>query len=392
MLKNLIAVFFITILVCSCQSISPSNSLLLVTVADQPSAQHWHRGYPSGGYMAISSQADAKLAELEQRYPIERVDGWPIKALGVYCSVMALKSGADVQTTLIQLSNEKRVKLAQPMQTFTVMGEESPPRDNNYFSLQYGNHADQVRQWHQHTTGEGVKIAVIDTGIDRNHPDLKSSIKETKNFVGDATFDSDIHGTAVAGIIASGFSSTGAVGLAPGAQLFAYKACWPQQKDAIVAHCNSFTLAKAIAAAIDQRVDIINLSLAGPKDPLLSELLNAAMQSGTLIIAAEHNESDFPAVLSGVIAVTNGFSHGNLAWATSNDPPHAEAQATELLSTSPGGHYDFFSGSSMATARISGLTALIKQNSQTLSSDQAMKGINKLITSLNVAQIDARTP
>lgn len=352
----------------------PVNRLLLVTVDDDGQIPFAQRGYPAARYFLLSPQVDAQLAAIERRYPLERVDGWPIKPLGVYCFVLEVKEGADPEVTLAKIRQDPSIRIAQPLHNFEVLARDLSGPDKDYFSLQYGDNADRVRRWHQQATGVGVRIAVIDTGIDRKHPNLHSRIAFSDNFVGDKTFDSDIHGTAVAGIIAASVASNGATGLAPDASLLALKACWPQQPDALPAHCNSFTLAKAVTSALERHADIINLSLSGPRDALLASLLNIALRQHVLVIAAQHAADDFPASLPGVIAVSEGQAHGQIAWVTQGTL-HVEAEAEDLLSTRPGGGFDFFSGSSMATARISGLAALIRQHQPSLTAGDAMQGI-----------------
>src|SRR5258705_9176099 len=141
----------------------------------------------------------------------------------------------------------------------------------------------------QRATGRGIRVAVIDTGGDRSHPDLRGRIDTARNFVSDdARFDSDIHGTAVAGIIAANADNgIGIVGLAPDAGLLVLKACWQHAIDDVRAQCNTFTLAKALTFAIDQRADIINMSLGGPNDPLLGLLIEIALTRGIIIVAAQ---------------------------------------------------------------------------------------------------------
>jgi len=220
-----------------------------------------------------------------------------------------------------------------------------------------------------------VRVAIVDTGADRTHPDLNGHISIARDFVAagaidvDRQFDSDIHGTAVAGIIvAAANNHVGIVGLAPDAEVLMLKACWQLNADEIAARCNSFTLAKALSFAIEQRVDIINLSLGGPADPLLIQLLQVALTRGILIVAAQDPLEQFPAGLPGVIAV-NAVAGPDIdavarTVAINSDIAGAEprliveAQASELLSTSPKGRYDYFSGSSMAAARVTGLSAL----------------------------------
>jgi len=174
--------------------------------------------------------------------------------------------------------------------------------------LQYKHNAAFVRELHRWSTGQGIDAAIIDTGIDRHHPELQQQITQAHNFVGDSKeqFNKDIHVTAVAGIIAAQANNHhGIVGLAPDAKLWALKACWQLERQSSSARCNSFTLASALSFAIDKDVDIINISLAGPSDPLIARLVAAAIDSGIIVVAADPviTNERFPAKLKGVIAV-----------------------------------------------------------------------------------------
>jgi subtilisin family serine protease len=357
---------------------APTMQLLLVTVADTAAPRAPQRGYHRPGYR-LSPAAEQALSGLEQDYALTRVDGWPIHLLDVYCAVMAVAANTDPAATLERLSRDTRVSLAQRLQSFEVRGAYNDP----YFALQYGRYAEQIERLHQRATGRGVRIAIIDTGIDRSHPDLRGRIGSARNFVdGDNEFDGDIHGTAVAGIIAAGANNNvGIVGMAPDAEILALRACWQLKAGEIAALCNSFTLAKALSFALEQASDIVNLSLSGPADPLLTQLLQLALRRDILVVAAQNQRGDFPANLPGVISVQAGISDGRLAWTVASGSSAVAADASELLSTSPGGHYDFFSGSSMAAARVTGLSALLRQGQQKLGSAQLLQNLNTLLNS-----------
>jgi subtilisin family serine protease len=118
--------------------------------------------------------------------------------------------------------------------------------------------------------------------------------------------------------------------------------------------CNSFTLAQGLEAAILAHADIVNLSLAGPPDPLLASLVREGERQGILFTGAVPPSAaeGFPTGVTGVIAVESAedgpWRSGDLL-----------APGHEILTLMPGGHYDFASGSSLATAEISGILALM---------------------------------
>jgi subtilisin family serine protease len=188
---------------------------------------------------------------------------------------------------------------------------------------------------------------------------LRGNILSAANFV-DADsqqFQRDRHGTEIAGVIAAVANNReGIVGVAPGARLLLFKACWQARPDADAARCNSFTLARALAAAFDAHAQIINMSLTGPLDPLLSELIREGVRRGVLFVgAAAADGSDGKDALlhqAGVIEVASAGSAaapGSVVF----------APGREILTLLPGGHYDFASGDSIATAQVSGVVALL---------------------------------
>jgi subtilisin family serine protease len=205
--------------------------------------------------------------------------------------------------------------------------------------------------------GEGVRIAVIDTGVNSAHPDLKGRVVLRRNFVDNdmAAFEHDLHGTQVAGVIAAlANNREGIVGIAPQAQLFVFKACWHGPSLA-GAFCNSFTLAQALVAAVDSGAHVVNLSLTGPADPLLGELVTRGLARGVIFVGSvppSGRRDGFPVGIPGVIAA----DRSTLA---ARPPSVLYAPGSNVLTLAPGGHYDFASGSSLAAAHVTGALALL---------------------------------
>ena len=190
---------------------------------------------------------------------------------------------------LRRLDADPRVSVAQPVQRFRVLAAGRRPRGQGQGKSGYNDpYADLQRDVaelslpavHRVATGKGVKVGVVDTGLDLDHPDLRGRVAGAGNFVesGERSFTSDVHGTAVAGILAAAANNqVGIVGVAPEALLYAFKACWQEPPASRQAVCDSYTLARAVDAALGQGVQVLNLSLSGPPDPFLSRLLGAAL-------------------------------------------------------------------------------------------------------------------
>jgi subtilisin family serine protease len=349
-------------------SVSSMNSqrdiVLAVANPVEPPATHAGStllGYTPPSFYGAGQRAVSDLTSLKQSYGLREVSGWPIKALNVYCVVLEMPPGVSRDDLLKRLTKDSRVKLAQPLNDYAVYSDATPPDSTHYndpyVNLQRGFVETNAAIAQTVSQGDGVHIAVIDTGVDTSHPDLKGRIHDMQNLVDDsaASFNHDSHGTEVAGIIAADADNhQGIVGIAPKATLSVYKACWYDTADA-GARCNTFTLAKALAAIIDTDARIVNLSLGGPADPLLDKLLDQLLDQGRIIVTAlppSGNLDGFPDSAPGVIVVRVS--------GTSQAPAGiVSAPGTDILTTQPGFGYDFTSGSSMAAAHVSGIVALM---------------------------------
>jgi subtilisin family serine protease len=318
------------------------------------------KGYDGLTLYGPTSRAAQMLKGVEHDYGLREVAAWPIAPLHMHCAVLELSANADRASVIASLARDQRVRIAQPLQTFAT---QTAVYDDPYVDLQRGFQQMDVREAHAWSRGEGIRIAIIDTGVDTRHPDLRGAVVQVGNFVdSDAEqFRRDRHGTELAGIIAAVANNhEGIVGVAPGARLAVFKACWQLHDDADAAHCNSFTLAQALTAALDAHVNIVNLSLSGPADPLLRELIHEGLRRGVLFIgaapAATANRDDHFLSVDGVIEVANGGSERD-----SVAPLHAplHAPGNEILTLLPGGHYDFASGTSLSTAQVTGTVALL---------------------------------
>lgn len=341
---------------------SQSPEHFIIAAVDNDSALFSaHAGSTPRGYDSIASYGPSPAARktmraLETDYGLKEVSAWPIEPLHMHCTVLEVPNGTDRGTLLAALAHDRRIKLAQPLQSFETRTDDY---NDPYVGLQRGFQQMDVAGAHPWSRGEGVKVAIIDTGADTQHPDLRGNIVSAANFVDsdDQQFLRDRHGTEMAGIIAAVANNReGIVGIAPAARLLLFKACWQARLDADAARCNSFTLARALVAAFDAHAQIVNLSVAGPADPLLSDLIREGVRRGVLFVGAAPSDmsGEKPGLLHlpGVIEVASAGSPSALDSAL-------YAPGREILTLLPGGHYDFASGDSVATAEVSGVLALL---------------------------------
>jgi hypothetical protein len=346
-----------------------AERFIIIAVENEPAAFVAHAGSTPRGYDAAvdygpTTHAREVLRALEKEYGLKEVNAWPIEPLSMHCAVLEIPAGTDRNTLLSALSQDKRIKLTQPLQTFATRTE---AYNDPYVGLQRGFQQMDVADAHPWSRGEGVRVAIIDTGVDVLHPDLRDRIAGAANFVDadDAQFRRDRHGTEMAGVIAAVANNReGIVGIAPGARLWIFKSCWQLQPDADGARCNSFTLARALTAAFDAHVQIVNMSIAGPHDPLVGDLIREGQRRGVVFVgAAAESPSGDGGLLhqSGIIEVASTEAPSQIATALN-------APGREILTLLPGGHYDFASGVSIATAQVSGVVALMLAKEPNLSS------------------------
>ncbi|MEW5951138.1 MAG: S8 family peptidase [Elusimicrobia bacterium] len=211
----------------------------------------------------------------------------------------------------------------------------------------------------EYTQGEGVKVAVIDTGIDYNHPDLKPNYKGGYNAVkqNNDPLDDQGHGTHVAGTIAAVRDLNGVVGVAPKAQLYSAKVL-----DSNGSGQYSWII-DGIQWAVNNKMQVINMSLGGPSgSEALKAAVDAAYKAGITVVCAAGNDSgpvNYPAKYDSAIAVSASDINNKIASFSSRG---AEidfiAPGVSVYSTYKGGIYKSLSGTSMASPHMAGLAAL----------------------------------
>jgi subtilisin family serine protease len=210
--------------------------------------------------------------------------------------------------------------------------------------------------------GAGVKVAVIDTGIDCTHPDLQCDFSAGTNIAnpGAEPMDDNEHGTHVSGTIAGRGASGGVLGVAPKAVLIPVKVL-----DADGAGSLS-DIVKGISWATEAGVDVINMSLGGETgSPALAKAVKNAAAKGIVVVCAAGNSGPdpdtvgFPAGYPGAIAVAASDPQDNVAGFSSRGAKVAFiAPGVDVESTVPGGGYKKLSGTSMASPHVAGLAAL----------------------------------
>jgi hypothetical protein len=305
---------------------------------------------------------EARTSTLAQDFDLQRVYGWPLMSIDVHCVIYTITDGREPSVVSEALAADPRVESAQPMNVFEVLGL---AYNDPYYHLQENLQSIHMGEVHRWSTGKGIRVAVVDTGVDATHPDLRGRILRSERLVEMDAPPTDMHGTAVAGVIAATANNhIGIVGVAPDAEVMSLTACTGGSSHT-PARCNTFSLLMALEVAITEQADVLNLSLAGPHDPLMERVIAAATDRGITVVAAcdeRLEEVSFPASLDDVIAVRSMDLDGRpRRHIHSGRSFELAAPGVDVLTTVPGGAYDFVTGSSFAAAHLSGVVALLKE-------------------------------
>lgn len=238
---------------------------------------------------------------------------------------------------------------------------------------------DAPEAWQIHTGANNITVAVIDSGVDLDHPDLLANLVAGYDFIGNIALpdDTNSHGTHVAGITAAiGNNGQGITGVSWGAKIMPLKVLDTSGNG------NTFDLAEAIYYAADHGAKIINMSL-GANCPTpwtnVEAAVNYARAKGVLLIAASGNSNGpvfCPALIQGVMAVgaTDSFD-GRWQWNSLQGSNYGSAldvsaPGASIFSTVPNASYGYKTGTSMASPHVAGLAALIWSFAPSLTNNQ----------------------
>ena len=297
---------------------------------------------------------EAQAIALAQRYRLTRVESQNFPLIGATMFRWRIPDGRSIDTVSRLLMGGGGVRSVQRNYRFALQQAETAHDDPG----QYAIGKLHLTQAHAVTKGDDVRIAVIDSGIDVAHPELAGAIAGTYDALR-STEGPHTHGTGIAGAIVA---RSRLLGSAPSARLLAIRAFGATAGGA---ESTSFVLLKGLNYAVEQGAQIINMSFAGPKDPLLERGLAAAAKRGIILIAAAGNAGPkspplYPAADRNVIAVTATDASDKL-FGASNRGGHlaVAAPGVDLLLPSPDEKYQVASGTSFAAAYVSGVAALI---------------------------------
>jgi subtilisin family serine protease len=291
---------------------------------------------------------------------VDILETFPLSSIDARAVILSTDEGSESRL-MEKLRKNPSVILVQPNYIFTTWSDPLVPRQKLFRLM-------GMDCIHSRATGRDISCAVIDTGADATHEDLAGRIKVLKNCLGEGAPPAEIHGTAVAGLIAGDRNDVGMVGMAPEVDVLALRACRQEAEDASAGKCYSASIAKALDIAVASRAAVVNMSFGTPaNDPLLSRLIAAGAEAGLLFVAPVGGRTgqlqpSYPASHEQVIAV-GGIGEAGKPLPNPRLAERADvlAPATELLTCVPNNDYNVLSGTSFASAIVSGLLALAEE-------------------------------
>jgi subtilisin family serine protease len=275
----------------------------------------------------------------------------------------------SVASVVRALEAERVVASAQPNYLFTLQQDEAKAASEGD-AAQYALAKLRLPQAHALAKGDKVPVAVIDSGIDANHPELAGAIAESYDTL-TTPMAPHKHGTAIAGLIAAHGKLMGA---APRAPILAIRAF---DGTGASAEGTTFNILKGLDWAAAHGARVINMSFAGPSDPAIHRSLAAAHKKGIVLVAAAGNAGPkspplYPAADPNVIAVTATDAEDKL-FPQSNRGHYiaVAAPGAQILVAIPDGGYEVASGTSYSAAEVSGIVALMLERNRDLTPDKA---------------------
>ena len=294
-------------------------------------------------------------------------------------SLVSISKNANLSSMAKKFAKHKSIQSVEPNILYKPA---YTPKDKHYKKQWYLPKINAPKAWDKSKGSSSIIVAVIDNGMQTDHPDLKGKITKPKNIVRNNTkITKSDHGTHVAGIIAATQNSTGISGVAPKVKIMPVEVFNGEYADA-------YSIAQGIIYAANNGAKVLNLSLGSY---YYNEYIDSAVQyahnKGAVIVAAAGNDDidypTYPAALYHVLAVsatnkddrTTYFSnYGNYI--------NYSAPGEGIYSSVKGSSYSYMDGTSMASPVVSGVAALILSKNQWLSPDQVETIMNKSVKDL----------
>ncbi len=306
-----------------------------------------------------------QITALEQRHRLTRIESQEFTLTGTRLFRWRIPDRRSVANVVRALEGDAQVTSAQPNYLFRLQ-EDATPREGD--PSQYGVAKMRLPQAHAISKGEGVLVAVIDSAVDAAHPELAGTVAQSFDTLS-STLTPHKHGTAIASLIAAHGKLMGS---APAARILAIRAFDPNGQSA---EGSTFNILKGMDWAAANGARIINMSFAGPADPIIKRAIEGARKKNIIMIAAAGNAGAnspplYPAADPNVIAVSATDASDKLLEASNRGKYIAvAAPGAQILVAIPDGAYELGDGTSYSAAEVSGIVALMLERNPRLSPD-----------------------
>ena len=316
----------------------------------------------------VNSASAQQIDALQRRHRLARIESQTFQLTGTTLFRWRIPNRRSVAAVVRALQNDRLVAAVQPNYLFALQLDTTKAVTEGD-AAQYELAKLRLPQAHALAKGDKVPVAVIDSGVDANHPELAGAVAETYDTL-TAPLAPHKHGTAIAGLIAAHGKLMGA---APSVRILAIRAF---AGTGASAEGTTFNILKGLDWAAAHGARVINMSFAGPSDPALHRGLQAAHEKGIVLVAAAGNAGPkspplYPAADPNVIAVTATDADDRL-FPQSNRGHHiaVAAPGAQILVAIPDDKYEVASGTSYAAAEVSGIVALMLERKGDLTPDK----------------------
>jgi hypothetical protein len=313
------------------------------------------------------AQTDAQADELARRHGLTRLQSQNFPLVGATIGLFRITDRRSVETVSREFATEASVRSVQPNFRYLLQDQKAVPTEGD--PAQYALAKLRLPEAHTLAHGANVTIAVIDSAIDVRHPELAGAIADSFDALGSKE-GPHVHGTGVAGAIVA---HARLMGSAPAARILAIRAFATAPNGA---ESTTFVVLKGLDYAAAHGARIVNMSFAGPKDPLIERGIAATTAKGILTVAASGNAGPkspplYPAANANVIAVSATDAQDKL-FAASNRGAYIAiaAPGVDIFLPAPDEKYQITSGTSFSAAYVSGLAALMLERNPALKPDE----------------------
>ena len=315
------------------------------------------------GDQIIAEVDTAQADDLARRHRLTLIGSQELPFIGSAVSLFRITDRRPVENVRTEVAADTSVRSVQLNFRYVLQDQKSVPAEGD--PAQYALTKLRLPEAHVLSRGANVTVAVINSGIDITHPELKDAIVESFDALG-AKEGPHVHGTGIAGAIVS---HARLMGSAPKARILAIRAFGAAASGA---ESTSFVILKSLDFAAMHGAQIVNMSFAGPKDALVERGIAAAATKGMVLVAASGNAGPkspplYPAANPNVIAVSATDAHDRL-FPASNRGGHiaVSAPGVDIFLPAPDGKYQMTSGTSFSAAYVSGLAALMMERNPQL--------------------------